>query len=256
MACTLPSCSEKALYTCLQCSNSSCVKHTKLMFADGSEICQICFVMKLDFNNPKDAVVGCLDQPVRKPDPTKLALFGKQTMTYREFKKQRPAGSQLEHGVPNSNFIRLKGRKGRPIYGADDYTEDEALVFPVGDDQIPGTEHKFLTDWERAIDKGLEAAGQYATVDQKIRMMQAAWEQALLQFCPYKGSMGPFSAQIDMQRKKDAEEAAFALADQFREHFEDKLSVDTDQVRVKNGLDRNSEAPPKKLKPAQEYDRL
>ena len=214
-----------------------------------------------------EVVVACVSDEIMdppEPDESALMLFDPpiQLYTYKEGqslqKKKDPSvqGMQLEHGVPNNCFIQGKGRKGATVPGASGYSEGEALVFPIGDDQSQGTEHKFMTNRERAFAKECHEKGQFPTVDQTLRVMEASWAETFLKFRTYKGpTAGKTPAQIEMEKMVAAKLAARATRHKFERHFKKKLHVNLKKTRLKNGLaSPKAKAPKKKLKSSKKYD--
>ncbi len=198
-----------------------------------------------------EVVVGCsFDIEDIEVDDSVLDSFGIKLMAYSEGQKLQKAkdpslkGKQLEHLIPNSSMVSGVGRKAPPVIGASAYSEGIALIMPVGDDQSHGTEHKFLTDRERFIDKKLEAEGKFATVDQKTSMMVPVWKETFMKFkkSDYTGT----------DFEGDCEKAAILLAQKLKAHNK-KVGING-KTRTRNGIVKGSKAPKKKIKKSEITD--
>lgn len=155
----------------------------------------------------------------------------------------RPANVQAEHFVPNSCFIIGTGRTGAVVKGAGLYSEGKALTYWVGDDQKAGTEHKYLTDCERALCQECESKKQFPTLGQWLDCMQRATAESILQHRDYVGSGEALHA---------AQKAAYAVRYKMQQHFVTVLKADLN-CHLGNGI-VGGVAPPKTVTKSQRYD--
>ncbi len=178
-------------------------------------------------------VYSCVDIPKKlEPDTDLLESLGFEFMTYDEGKKlrdedpERFKGKQLEHIVPNSSHVSGTDRHSPPVAGASGYSEGAALIYPIGDDQSPGTEHKFITDYERSVDQMLAANNQYATVEEKAKLMIHGWEMMILKF---RGE------NLAPEIHESARKAAVELAKVYLKHTTEVLEIPRD-TPLRNGF--------------------
>jgi hypothetical protein len=250
-------------FTCSDCGKKTGYYDTKVL-PGGNPTCSPCMLAKFQGAPSQSIVVAC-PQAKNPPtaDPSLLNQWEPpiELMTYKEGQKRQKAKDpalkdmQLEHGIPNSAFIQGKGRKGATVAGAEGYSEGDALIFPVHDDQTPGTEHKFLTDRERAYQKDVEEKGQWATLDQHLRMMEPAWADSFVKYRKYTGKLPKDASESEKQAiiRQKAQETARALGQAFSKHFAEKLEVDSG-TGLKNGLaGRNADPPPANLRAPKKY---
>lgn len=262
---------------CKKCNARVSDDAIRYMGVGGGAYCQPCLNTELaKAAEPDKVVVACSSAALKNGNPVEdgkaLELFGITTMTYSQGqslqRKKDPSltGMQLEHAIPNSCFMQQHGRTGSVVHGAGNYTEGSALVFPIGDDQRAGTEHKMLTNIERSFAKELEAQGQYATRQQWIQVMVAGWERTWKahrtgEYMANKqvidkttGQLRPIlPSEVDDYINEDLHKAARELARRKREQL-DTQQVDPD-ARLKNGLSgRNAKAPDKKLPKKRKFD--
>jgi hypothetical protein len=219
------------------------------LFDNGKTICSSCFDEQLVVAKGVVDPVAMCPFSSRAPTPTdhaNIKQFGKTVCKY----KNAPSlpNTQHEHPVPNSNFMMRSGRGTHTatVPGATGYTEGDAPVFPVHDNQTANTEHKFLTDYEREVDQKLDLMGQFATLDDKLALMRVAWYRAFLHYCPYTGT-GP--------REAAAHTAAESMTMILRDHYVNQMGIDPAKVYTRAGLVAASPAPAKTLKSSAKYDR-
>src|SRR5215469_10331767 len=81
-------------------------------------------------------------------------------------------GCQAEHHVPNNCFQSDRGNSASNVSGAENYSEETGFCYNVFDDQSQGTEHKFLTDAERAFSQSNALDGEDKTLGQWLDKME------------------------------------------------------------------------------------
>jgi hypothetical protein len=178
-------------------------------------------------------------------------------LTYRYSKAARANGTrpiavQAEHFIPNSCFIGGKGRTGPLVPGAGNYSEDDALTYWVNDDQKAGTEHKYLTDQERAFCLACEALGQLATLKQWCDFMQHITVKSILLHRTYVGSVRSIgSARLSKRRLHSAQQAAYVIRQMMQDHFENIMMVNAN-TPLRNGIARGP-VPPSTLTVVQRF---
>jgi len=178
-------------------------------------------------------------------------------LTYRYSKAvsangTRPKAVQAEHFIPNSCFIAGTGRTGPLIPGAGNYSENDALTYWVNDDQKAGTEHKYLTDQERAFCLECEALGQFATLEQWCDFMQHTTVKSILLHRTYVGSARSIgSASSRKRRLHSAQQAAYVVRQMMQDHFENMMLVSAGTA-LRNGIARGA-VPPSTLTLAQRF---
>lgn len=181
-----------------------------------------------------------------------------QMVTYAQSKTaakkgKRPANVQAEHFVPNSCFILGTGRSGSVVKGAGLYSEGKALTYWVDDDQKAGTEHKYLTDCERAYCDSSEAKGQFPTLGQWLDFMQYTTTQSILLHREYLPDLSKCSkTEADNIRLDAAQKAAYAVRYKMQQHFENVLKADI-SAHLCNGIVAGV-PPPKVVSKAQRSD--
>ena len=157
--------------------------------------------------------------------------FGVTIGTYGELKRKFVGnGYQREHFIPNSCFMAGPGRTGKTVPGAENYTEDQAITYFVYDNQTTGTEHKFLTDAERAFAKKLEAQGKQASLEEWLDQMEGVTAEmfAAQQIAIAPGETGPWFSP------EDANLVARCIRKEYEAQME-KLGISLDTA-LRNGL--------------------
>jgi|CXWL01.2.fsa_nt_gi hypothetical protein len=261
---------------CTVCENTSCLAHRSNCAACGGTTCHYC-ARKLAGDaairdlNCFDAVTGHLQETeiiascplaatLPAPDlavlnefyPTIELLTYAQSRTARS-RNVRPSGVQAEHFVPNSCFIAGKGRSGATVAGVGQYSEGKALTYWVDDDQKAGTEHKYLTDCERAFCKDCEDKGAYPTLAQWLDFMQFTTVQSILAHRNYVGNIsGLTQVQAENKRLDAAQKAAHAVRYAMQQHFENNLKANT-SAYLANGI-VGGNAPPAHVSKTQRSD--
>lgn len=167
-------------------------------------------------------------------------------------RKRRPAGVQAEHFIPNSCFMTGPGRSGHRVPGAAGYTEDAAMAYWVADDQKAGTEHKFLTDRERAFCNTLQHSGKHATLQDWLNFMQHVTVTSLLAHRSYRRPIPPGAVPSHVRRHA-AQQAACTIRQQMESHFVGALGVALSTV-LRPGLAPAAPPPPHPPGPAQRFD--
>jgi hypothetical protein len=163
-----------------------------------------------------------------------------QTGTYRSVSESRREdvreqgddspfrNQQSEHFVPNSNLQTTRGDSSTNIPGADGYSEGGGFCYNVYDDQVQGTEHKWLTDVERDFSNELEngAPPRNATVDEWLDKMEDSTAQMLddeeLQRRPGEEGRSRIRDAENMSpedRKKLAQAAAKCIRNEAQKQF-------------------------------------
>lgn len=162
-------------------------------------------------------------------------------LTYRYSKAARANGTrpkdvQAEHFIPNSCFMAGTGRAGPTIPAVGNYSEDNALTYWVSDDQKAGTEHKYLTDRERAFCRACDAANQSPTLDDWLDFMQYTTAKSILFHRTFVGPVaGPSKKRLRQLRLHAAQQAAYALRQMMQYHFEHVMGASVSAF-LKNGL--------------------
>lgn len=161
---------------------------------------------------------------------------------------------QSEHFVPNSNLQAGPGRTGPTIPGGGNYTEGTGFAYNVYDDQLEGTEHKWLTDMERDFAQKLEnqVPPKNATLNEWLDHMEKTTADGLEKKLERKAGEGVKRSRIKdakklspKQRKKLAQAAAKCLRTMAEKQFAKKgVSGDTP---LRNGQAEG--APPAPVKP-------
>jgi hypothetical protein len=255
VSCTEYICGAHTFYKCGTCGKGVCEWDVRQFPFKPALYCIGCQDKKLS-TSPDQSMVVTACPPIEDspPDTALLKSIGIDLMTYDEGKKRQKKkdpslkGMQLEHILPNSSLVSSTGRKAPPVNGAEGYSEGKALIFPIGDDQSQGTEHKFITNYERSIDRILMEKAQFATVEDKVRMMMPGWERMIMKYRSkhLKGK----------DKRLEARRAARELGKAYLHHGVNKLKV-KNTTRLRNGLfGKKARAPSKKLKAKEEFSGL
>jgi hypothetical protein len=246
---------------CAKCGKFTCAYCARKLPEDPSLLCLNCFDQVTSHLVAEEVIASCpLASTLPEPDYSIFTAFDPpiELLTYSQSKAAarkgtRPQDVQAEHFVPNSCFIVGKGRSGLIVHGAGLYSEGKALTYWVDDDQKADTEHKFLTDRERAFCEECETKKQFPTLEQWLKFMQASTFESIMMFRTYVGDTTGLNPQeIDNAIVDAANKAAFAVRYRMEEHFTDVLKANL-SARLGNGI-VGGLAPPKKVKKAQEYD--
>jgi len=246
---------------CSVCSGVTCAYCARKLPADSRIFDLNCFDVATSSLIETDIIASCpLVSTLPEPDDSIFDDFDPpiEMITYSQSKTAakrgvRPHNVQAEHFVPNSCFIVGTGRTGAVVKGSGLYSEGKALTYWVDDDQKAGTEHKFLTDLERAFCQECENNGQYPTLKQWLDFMQHATSQSILNHRDYTGdTTGMSDEEIANVTLKAANEAAFAVRYQMQEHFVNVLKANL-SAYLGNGI-VGGLAPPKKVSKAERYD--
>jgi hypothetical protein len=160
---------------------------------------------------------------------------------------------QAEHFIPNSCFIAGKGRTGPLVPSVGSYSELDALTYWVKDDQKAGTEHKYLTDRERAFCTECEAASQFADVEQWCDFMQYTTAKSILLHRTYPNGLGVLTYEnYNRTRLHAAQQAAYVVRQLMQDHLQNILMV-TMSAPLRNGIARGP-VPPDITTKAQRFD--
>jgi hypothetical protein len=251
--CELRACNAHGL-KCGTCNDDVCVFCTRLLPFDKTRYCLNCFDKKIGAANQDEIVAGCLPKKMfPEPDEKYFLCFDPpiETMTYSwsrgaRDRGERPDGVQAEHFIPNSCFIKASGRNGETVAQVGGYTEGSALTFWVADDQKSGTEHKYLTDRERAFSAYCVAKKFHPTLGQWLTAMQATNAESLVLHRDYicAGANGP---NHDTNATFAAQQAAYALRCQMQDHFERNLNASSNALLAHGvvQIDSSKKAPKK-----------
>jgi hypothetical protein len=243
------------LRQCTQCKLDVCRGHALVFVNNPNRHCQNCVDTILAVkpqlvaceraivDNVDDAALGYFDPP--------LELFS-YSRASKEPKPNTIQSWQAEHPIPNSCFINGKGRTGPTVPHAGKYAEGKALCFWVEDDQSQGTEHKFITDFERDISCFCLKRGEYPLVEQWFQYMEYGWKEMILGFRKYKGPQGNTQSDTDNLREAFAAKAAQALRVKLQSHYFKTLKIDDKKCRTKIGFNP-WKVPPAKPKAKQQF---
>jgi hypothetical protein len=246
---------------CGDCKGTTCAYCARKLPGDSTIRDLNCFDIATNGLVETEIIASCpLTQNLPAPDYTVFDDFDPpiEMVTYAQSKTaskrgKRPQNVQAEHFVPNSCFIVGTGRSGTVIRGAGLYSEGKALTYWVGDDQMAGTEHKYLTDCERAFCNECEQKSQFPTLGQWLAFMQHATTQSILLHRDYAHDLTALSAaDADNVRLAAASKAAYAIRYRMQAHFEKTLKSDL-SAHLGNGIVGGA-APPKKVSKGQRYD--
>lgn len=246
---------------CSDCSGTTCAYCARKLPGDAKIRDLNCFDAATNGLVETEIIASCpLSCKLPKPNYSIFNDFDPpiEMVTYAQSKTAskngtRPTNVQAEHFIPNSCFIVGTGRTGTVVKGAGLYSEGKALTYWVDDDQKAGTEHKYLTDCERAFCDEAERNGQFPTLGQWLQVMQNATTQSILLHRTYTPDLSALSAvEADNVRLVAAQKAAYAIRYRMQEHFETKLKADLSS-HLGNGI-VGGVAPPKKVSKAQRYD--
>jgi hypothetical protein len=211
--------------------------------------------------NETDIIASCpLIAKLPAPDIAVLKHFDPpiELLTYSQSKtagskNARPVGVQAEHFIPNSCFIVGKGRRGATVNGVGQYSEGKALTYWVDDDQKAGTEHKYLTDCERAFCNDCQQKGVYPTLAQWFDFMQYTTVQSILAHRTYLGDVSTLtSLEAENKRLDAAQKAAHAVRYTMQQHFENNLKAKPSAF-LANGI-VGGNAPPAHVSKTQRSD--
>ena len=158
------------------------------------------------------------------------AKHGIEVGPYKELQKITKPGYQREHFIPHSCFMvrsvaNGESRANVPIgvaFGA--YNEGDAITYFVFDDQSKGTEHRYLTDVEKAYAKSLNDAGEYATVNQWLDHMEHETATSLC-MDTIERSPGVYEARVPEDEAKLVAKA---------------IRIDTENYLDSAGVDKNA----------------
>jgi hypothetical protein len=223
---------------CATCNEETCYYCTQTLPNDANFNCTTC-VEKITGETLEDVVSGC-PYSLKYP-PVSSAAFNCfdppiVTMTFADSRKARklgirPKNVQAEHIIPNSCFIRGSGRTGLIIPGGAAYSEGRALTYWVGDDQSHATEHKFLTDCERAFADDCVTNKKYPLLRDWLNYMETKTALSIYKFhnfLPPPGVIFANPAQHDAAAWMAAQEAAKALFQATTAHFVNVLGMKLD----------------------------
>lgn len=158
------------------------------------------------------------------------AKHGIEVGPYKELQKITKPGYQREHFIPHSCFMVRSVASGEsranvPIGAAfGSYNEADAITYFVFDDQSKGTEHRYLTDVEKAYAKSLSDAGEYATVDQWLDHMEHETATSLC-MDTIERSPGVYEARVPQDEAKLVAKA---------------IRIDTENYLDSAGVDKNA----------------
>ena len=158
------------------------------------------------------------------------AKHGIEVGPYKELQKITKTGYQREHFIPHSCFMvrsvaSSESRANVPIGAAfGTYNEGDAITYFVFDDQSKGTEHRYLTDVEKAYAKSLSEAGEYATVKQWLDHMEKETATSLCMET-IERSPGVYEARVPEDEAKLVAKA---------------IRIDTENYLDSAGVDKNA----------------
>jgi hypothetical protein len=248
------------LASCANCNGHTCAYCARQMAGHNALLDLNCFDKLTSKMDETDIIATCpLASTLPAPDESIFNDFSPpiELLTYSQSraaggKGVRPANVQAEHFIPNSCFIAGTGRSGATVHGAGKYSEGKALTYWVEDDQMAGTEHKYLTDRERAFCNEVAKKGQYPTIGQWCDFMQAVTAESIAAHRTYAGNVSNLTTQeIANRQVLAAQQAAYAIRYKMQAHFENNLKAST-QTYLANGIVGGS-APPKVVTKAQIY---
>jgi hypothetical protein len=258
--CEHPFC-QTHLTNCAQCKGNTCAYCARQMAGQSSVLDLNCFDKFTSKMIETDVIATCpLASTLPPPDESIFNDFDPpiELLSYSQSraaggKGVRPPNVQAEHFIPNSCFIAGTGRSGATVHGAGKYSEGKALTYWVEDDQIAGTEHKYLTDRERAFCNEVEKKGQYPTLGQWFDFMQAVTAESITMHRTYTGDVSNLTQpQIENKQVLVAQQAAYAIRYKIQAHFENNLKASTSTF-LANGIVGGA-APPKIVTKSQIYD--
>jgi len=161
---------------------------------------------------------------------TLYAKHGIEVGPYKDLQKITKPGYQREHFIPHSCFMVRSVTNGErraevPIGSAfGRYNEADAITYFVFDDQSKGTEHRYLTDVEKAYAKSLNDAGDYATVNQWLDHMECETATSLC-MDTIERSPGKYEARVPEDEAKLVAKA---------------IRIDTENYLDSAGVDKNA----------------
>lgn len=261
-------------FVCTSCGYTYCTDHIDICSGCAEKTC--CYCIEKTHGNPdllnrkcmlavasSDAIaIYPLASSLPYPDLSILNSFS-PALTLQSYsaskaarlKGTRPANVQAEHFVPNSCFITGAGRKGPLVNGAGNYSEGRALTYWVDDDQKAGTEHKYLTDRERAFCTLIATSvpNQFSNIIQWCDFMQRTTVSSIMSHRTYLvGTATPGTTQAHLEKLHAAQQAAYAMRHVIQDYFLINLNV-SPTAPLKNGLALGAMPPPINVTPAQRF---
>lgn len=246
--CEMPYC-KNCIDKCAKCNSEMCRGHTLLLANDTNTYCQNCVDTALNAGAniaacPKSVQAAVNERPMKFFNPPlKLFLYSKAKSMP---KPNTTHDWQAEHPIPNSCFIVGTGRKGATVPGAGSYQESVAMCFWVQDDQSQGTEHKWITDYEREFAQYCYNIKQFPSVEQWFQHMEAGWKDMILYFRDYVGPAGANAQEKENLRQGFAGVAAHALRVKLERHYYKTLKIDSKKCYTKIGFGKKTKVTQKK----------
>jgi hypothetical protein len=245
---------------CMHCGTAVCIYCAEKLHGSADLLAPACVAAAAAGVATGDAIAS---HPLAKQLPwhgqSVLTDFSPplKLLTYRYSKAARkngtrPADVQAEHFLPNSCFFVGPGRKGPLIPHGGNYSEDNALTYWVKDDQKAGTEHKYLTDRERAFSGQCSTSGQFASLEQWCDFMQHVTVKSILMHRAHKpAASNPGAATAGNNSLHAAQQAAYVIRQMTQYHFEHILGVAAGTA-LRNGISLGP-VPPAVLATAQRF---
>lgn len=236
--------------TCATCKEQTCCYCAEKMPSSPALLNRKCLLAVAGSNaiatHPLAAALPTPDLAILNRFAPALQLFSYSASKTAKSKGTRPMGVQAEHFIPNSCFITGAGRKGPLVPNTGKYSEGRALTYWVEDDQKSGTEHKYLTDRERAFCTLIStyAPAKFANVIQWCDFMQRTTVSSIMSHRTYTaGTCPPGTRQAHLETLHAAQQAAYAMRHFIQDHFLKKLNV-SPQAPLKSGLAAGAVPPP------------